>query len=84
MKIKTITCHRVYNYGATFQEFALLHYLENLGHEVQTINYRPPYLSNHFNLWSVGNPKYDKFIIKYLYVIAKLPGRLKSLKRKIH
>ena len=34
MKICTMTCHHVYNYGATLQAYALQHYLESLGHEV--------------------------------------------------
>lgn len=42
MKIKTITCHHVYNYGATLQAYALQHYLEELGHEVEIIDYRLP------------------------------------------
>ena len=42
MKIKTITCHHVYNYGATLQAYALQSYLESLGHEVEIIDYRLP------------------------------------------
>ena len=44
MKILTITCHDVYNFGASLQAYALQHYLEELGHEVEIINYRPGYL----------------------------------------
>lgn len=43
MKIKTITCQHVYNYGATLQAYALQHYLESLGHDVEIISYRPAY-----------------------------------------
>ncbi|WP_111709646.1 polysaccharide pyruvyl transferase family protein [Lutibacter citreus] len=81
MKIKTITCHEVYNYGASLQEYALLKYLEELGHKAQAIHYKPFYLSNHFNLLSVS-PKYNSFPVKYIYLLVKLPGRLKALKRK--
>lgn len=42
MKIKTITCHHVYNYGATLQAFALQSYLESQGHEVEILDYRLP------------------------------------------
>lgn len=83
MKIKTITCHEVYNHGATLQEYGLLYYLNSLGHDAEVLHYKPPYLSGHFNLKAVGNPKFDKPILKQLYILAKLPGRLKSLKRKI-
>ncbi len=83
MKVKTITCHEVYNHGASLQEYALLKYIESLGHEAETIHYKPYYLSNHFNLWNISNEKYEKnFILKWTYLALKLPGRLKSLKRK--
>lgn len=82
MKIKTITCHEVYNHGASLQEYALLQFLNTNGHEAETIHYKPWYLSNHFNLTSVGNAKFDKPFIKQLYLLAKLPSRLSILKRK--
>lgn len=82
MKIKTITCHDVYNLGASLQAFALQHYLESQGHDVEIIDYKPDYLSGHYKLWSVSNSKYDKPLIKQLYLLAKLPGRLLGLKRK--
>ncbi|MCB0749071.1 MAG: polysaccharide pyruvyl transferase family protein, partial [Ignavibacteriae bacterium] len=63
MNIKTITCHEVYNHGATLQEYALLKYLEDKGHTAEAIHYKPPYLSNHFNLWSVSNPFFKKNIL---------------------
>ncbi len=50
MKIKTITCHDVYNAGASLQAFALQHYLEQCGHDVEIIDYKPSYLSGHYNV----------------------------------
>jgi len=83
MKIKTITCHKVYNYGASLQEYALLRYLNNNDHTAETINYSPNYLSNHFNLAAISNPKYNtNWLVKFLYIVAKLPQRLPLLKRK--
>lgn len=82
MKVKTITCHKVYNHGASLQEYALLKYLKNIGHDAETIDYTPDYLSNHHNFFNIANPKYDKFFIKWLYLLAKLPERLTLLKRK--
>lgn len=83
MKIKTITCHEVYNHGASLQEYALLAYLESLGHEAETIHYKPDYLSNHFNIWRVSNERFEKnIILKAIYLLLKLPTRLKSLERK--
>lgn len=83
MKICTITCHDVYNHGASLQAYALMKYLINRGHEVEIIDYKPHYLSNHYNLLSIGNPKWNRNIFsKSLYLILKLPGRIVSLRRK--
>lgn len=81
MKINTITCHRVYNHGAALQAWALATFLKQQGHEVNIIDYRPYYLRGHFQ-WSVNNPRFDKPIIKWLYLLAKYPGWRKSLARK--
>ncbi len=78
MKIKTITCHNVYNAGASLQAYALAAYLKGLGHEVQIVDYVPDYL-RHYKLWSkVPNPAYDKPILRQLYNLAKFPGRLRA------
>ena len=82
MQIKTITCHDVYNFGASLQALALQSYLEGIGQDVEIIDYKPDYLSKHFNLFSVSNPVYDYPIIKQVYLIAKLPARLIALRRK--
>ena len=83
MKIKTITCHEVYNHGASLQEYALLKYLEELGHTAEVIHYKPPYLSQHFNLWAISNPVYKRnLVFKIVYLILKLPRRVIALKRK--
>lgn len=77
MKIKTITCHDVYNVGASLQAYALETYLKSLGHEVEIIDYKPEYLAHH-KLLGVGNSRYDKPILRELYQLAKLPGRVKQ------
>lgn len=82
MQIKTITCHQVYNHGASLQEYALLFFLNSNGFEAKTIRYKPPYLSNHFNFLFINNPKFDKFLLKQLYLLAKLPGRIRGLRHK--
>lgn len=76
MNIKTITCYDVYNVGASLQAYALETYLKNLGHEVEIIDYKPEYLV-HYKLLGIGNPVYDKPILRVLYQLAKLPGRIK-------
>ena len=84
MKILTITCHDVYNVGASLQAFALMKYLKDFGYDVSIIDYKPEYLSKHYSLTAIDNPKYDKFGIKQLYLLAKLPGRIARIfsKRK--
>lgn len=56
MKIKTITCHHVYNYGASLQAYALQHYLESLGHEVEIIDFNPWFHCDRYNpIWMPKN-----------------------------
>lgn len=75
MKIDTITCHNVYNDGASLQAYALASYLIGLGHEVKIIDYQPAYLK-HYRLWGVDNPKYNKPFLREAYNLLKFPGRL--------
>lgn len=81
MKINTITCHHVYNHGALLQAYALSEFLKGEGHDVSIIDYRPSYLDGHFKLWR-SDPRYDRIGLGWAYVLAKLPGRIRSLKRK--
>ncbi len=86
MDILTITCHDCYNYGASLQAYALQTYLLNQGHRVQIIDYKPDYLSQHFNYtekyqlpsWS----RYNKPFLRQLYLLSKLPDYLLSLRKK--
>ncbi len=79
MIIKTITCHDVYNVGASLQAYALQTYLANQEHDVEIIDYKPEYLSRHYSLKYVANPKYDKPLVKQMYLLAKLPQRKQRL-----
>lgn len=80
MKIKTITCHDVYNVGASLQAYALQKYLSSLGHDTEIIDYKPEYLSRHYSLTAINNPKYRKPVLRELYILAKLPKRIKAQK----
>lgn len=73
MKIKTITCHDVYNFGASLQAYALAAYLKECNHDVQIIDYKPEYLSRHYSLTAVTNPRFNRPILRELYLLAKLP-----------
>lgn len=75
MKIKTITCHDVYNVGASLQAYALIQYLKSLGHDAEIIDYTPDYL-RHFTLFGSVSGKYNYPLIRQAYHIAKLPGRI--------
>lgn len=83
MKVCTITCHDVYNHGASLQAYALMTYLKILGNDVEIIDYKPDYLSGHYKLFSIDNPKWDiNYITKLIYIILKFPFKILSLKRK--
>lgn len=84
MKICTITCHDVYNHGASLQAYGLMKYLMNCGHDVEIIDYKPDYLSNHYNLLSIDNPKWEKNIFKKsIYLALKVPTKIPGLKRRM-
>lgn len=77
MIIKTITCHDVYNVGASLQAHALCEYLKQQGHDVKIIDYKPDYLSKRYNFRSVDNPKYESpCLIRWVYLVLKFPKRL--------
>lgn len=79
MKINVITCHNVYNFGASLQAYALSEYLREQGHDVRIIDYQPDYL-RHYRLFGVKNPAYDKPFVRIAYQLAKLPGRVHARK----
>lgn len=78
MKICTITCHRVYNYGASLQAYALQHYLETLGSIVEIIDYNPWFHNNKYNPFWVspkakgGRMKFYRIMPFLKYIIQPL------------
>ena len=76
MNIATITCHDVYNVGASLQAYALAEYLRRQGHTPAIIDYKPPYLSTHYRLWGCSSPAFDRPVLRQLYSLCKLPGRI--------
>ena len=89
MKIYTITCHDLYNHGATLQAYALMKYLENCGHNVEIIDYRPTYhaqvLDYRFDVFWVPEKWRRSMFHKFIYRATKFPSRYlkisKSCKR---
>lgn len=90
MKIKTITCHDVYNHGASLQALALQTFLQQNGHEVEVIDYKPPYLDFHYKISLFVNPLSpvkkctDKSVVlRFIYAIKRFMWSIPSLKRKV-
>lgn len=78
-KVSIITCHDVYNHGASLQSYALLFYIRNKGYDVTVVNYKPAYLAKDFSYTSVPSKKYRKnFITKILYIVAKIPSKFQA------
>lgn len=78
-KVAIITCHDVYNHGASLQSYALLSYIRNKGYDVTVVNYKPEYLVKDFSYTNVPSIKYRKnFLTKILYIIAKIPSRIQQ------
>lgn len=88
MKINTITCHHVYNYGASLQAYALQQYLLSLGCESEIINYVPWY-HNRYTFWNVNRMSSNyklinnSLLLKFIWCLKyNLPYIIKEHKRK--
>lgn len=79
MKVCTITCHDVYNQGASLQALALATYLDKIGCETKIIDYKSEYSNTYYNLGKVANPRFDRPFLKQAYLLAKMPRRLVSI-----
>lgn len=78
MKICTITCQHAYNYGARLQTYALAHYLQQQGHEVEVIDYRPDYMHGdiHLMFWpGLSAKQWGKLLLQF-------PARVRAKRRQ--
>lgn len=66
MKTVTITCHDVYNYGASLQAYALQRMLMSCGIENQIIDYKPDYLSRKYQFTHVNKKSKLYSVVKHL------------------
>lgn len=82
MIIRTITFHHEYNFGAMLQAYALITYLQTLGHDVRAIDYRAPYSPKHDVDFRWVPEKYDFLGLKQLYRILKYPANTLEQKRR--
>lgn len=83
MKIRTITCHHSFNHGAMLQAFALVKYLQTLGHDVAVIDYRPKYQPGHKvdPSFTPGIGFLGTFGLRHLYGLYK---RIQAPRRKAY
>jgi len=77
MKICTITCQNATNHGARLQCYALAHWLQKQGHEVEVIDYRPAYsLDASLCFWpGMSLKNWVKFFLYY-------PSRKRNIERR--
>ncbi len=52
MKVGILTFHRAHNYGAVLQCYALQETLKRMGHDVQVIDYRQPFVEEFYKIFS--------------------------------
>lgn len=73
-EIGIITCHDVYNFGATLQAFALSRYITEHYRKCHIINYVPDYLYHLIDFMAVDAPKWQTSLWRrWLYRFRVLP-----------
>lgn len=77
MNIKTITCHNVYNYGASLQAYALQQYLESLGHDVEIIDFQPWFHQDRYNKNYIDH---KRKLYKFFHFFPSILNILHSIK----
>ena len=77
MKISIITCQNAVNHGARLQCYALSHWLQNQGHEVDVIDYRPSY-SLDAKLWYWPGLSFKRWIKLFYHY----PSRKRNIERR--
>ena len=80
MKIGILTFHSAINYGAVFQAYGLQSFLQDLGHEVYIIDYRPEYLTKPTQVWRFNAISYEnpiQFVKDLVRECLVIPIRVK-------
>ena len=80
LDVKIVTCHDVNNFGASLQVYALQTYLEQTGHHVQVVDYKPYYqqVVNHHPLQFKSGKGWLRGVASMLY---NLPSALSHEQR---
>lgn len=74
MRIKTITCHDVYNYGASLQAFVLMAFLQSKGHDVEIVDYLPHDKRRRYEYFKVAPTGILRKIVTYLPFLEPILG----------
>lgn len=77
MKIKTITCHDVYNFGASLQALAFQTYLKSVGYDVEIIDYIPSY-KNIYPIFKIANKGLWGKLNSYMPIFKPIWGILQN------
>jgi len=72
MKIGILTFHNALNYGAVLQCYALQHYLQEKGHDVEVIDYRATFIEKQKKLFSKTELHRRGFVAFLKFFIARL------------
>lgn len=72
MKTGILTFHNALNYGAVLQCYALQHYMQAKGHDVEVIDYRAPFIEEQKKLFSKTELRRRGFVAFLKYFIARL------------
>ncbi len=72
MKIGILTFHNALNYGAVLQCYALQHYLQEKGHDVEVIDYRAPFIEEQKKFLSKTELRRRGFVALVRYFIIRL------------
>lgn len=70
MKIGILTFHRALNYGAILQCYALYETFRNRGHNVEVIDYRPPYIEKYRKLFYRKDFDKRSFLSKSAFLVS--------------
>ena len=85
MKVGILTFHRAHNYGAVLQCYALQEVLKGMGHDVEILDYRQPWIEDAYKPFSISYI-YRRLhsIRKIIYYVRTYPQRKKlANKRKL-
>lgn len=78
MDVKIITCHDVYNYGASLQAYALSNYVKEKGCQIEIVNYLPSYKPCMYDLTRLTNNVFFGKTAKMMPFLQPLCGLLRN------